>query len=62
MVSMAMRRLTKTRERSEEAAEFDVWLGKILQTFNVLPMDADMFRVVGQARTSKNRTNCMRMP
>ena len=38
--------IERTREQNpEKAAEFDVWLGKILQTFNVLPMDADMFRL-----------------
>jgi predicted nucleic acid-binding protein len=38
--------IERTREQNpEKAAEFDVWLGQVLQTFNVLPMDADMFRL-----------------
>jgi predicted nucleic acid-binding protein len=38
--------IERTREQNaEKAAEFDVWLGKVLQTFAVLPMDAEMFRL-----------------
>ena len=38
--------IERTREQNaEKAAELDVWLGKVLQTFAILPMDAEMFRL-----------------
>src|SRR4051794_41067043 len=38
--------IERTREQNaEKAAEFDIWLAKILQTFAVIPMDAKMFRL-----------------
>jgi predicted nucleic acid-binding protein len=38
--------IERTREQdAEKAAQFDIWLGKILQTFAIIPMDAEMFRL-----------------
>jgi hypothetical protein len=54
--------IEKTREQHpEKAAEFNVSLGKILQTFNVLPM-APTCSECGPSSYIESRTNCMRTP